>query len=301
MVDEAAAVGHQIRRPPECVHHFAGLMRCLFLVGRGRRPRRPAPRGQLDQFLDRERVRLGLRALQSLRGDQLVREDASAPFGEHHDACADFLGGEIVGLRLARLVHALRARAGADDAAVLLHEFGDGVARHHGGAFLLGDLREVRGDLGKRPDGISLAAHHRRHPRDLHGKSGRHDRAEALARHARLHGQFRELFGREQFPQIAVVDDRARKHVAAGVPALVQHQHAHVLVLAAQRDRRREPRGARPHHQHIRLDHGHDSVIRDKTNSICRGHETDAAETTPKGRSSLYALSIVTAHQTFKG
>ena len=282
VVHESAAVGVKVARPAERVHHLARGLR----AGR-----------HLDQLLDGEGVGLRTRPLQFLLGDEALREDAAAAFGEHDRLRADLLGRQVVGFLPSVLPEALLAGPRAHHAAVLLHELRHGEARVDLRAELRRDLREVGRHLRERHDGEALRAHHRRHPGDFHVPLRREERAEALLHHLRLARQLLDLLGREEPLEAARVHDGAREDMRPDAAALVEHHDARLLLagVAQQRDGRREARRPRTHDQDVSFYHFSSSLMR--AGMISSASPTMPRSATPKigALGSMFTAMIVSA------
>ena len=268
VVDEAPAVGVEVRRPAERVHHLAGGLR----AGR-----------HLHKLLDAKRVGLRAHPLQLLLGNQPFREDAAPALGEHDRLRADLLGGQIIRLLPAVLVDPLLARARAHDAPVLLDKRRHGVAGVDLRARLPGTFAEPGRDLRERDDGIALRTHQRRHPRNPERQLRREIAAETLLADLRLAGHRRQLLLREEVAQSARIDDGAGKDVRARRTPLVEHDDARLLPLlrpTQQGKGRREARRTRPHDQHIGFDHFSSSLI--SAGTISKRSPTMPRSATPK-------------------
>ena len=119
--------------------------------------------GDFPQLLDADGIGLRVVAVAQVEAaDQLLGQRAAAALGEQGVAGAQFHAAlEVVGW-LAVLADAHVAGGDADDAAVLLQEFGGGEAWVDFDAQRLGLLAEPAADIAKRDDVVAVVVHLRR-------------------------------------------------------------------------------------------------------------------------------------------
>ena len=243
VVHERAAVGVVVQRPAGAVQHQPGLV---------------ARRVDLPQFLDADAVGLRVAPFVQLEArDQLPAEVAARALGEDGVLGVQFHAElEAVG-RLAVLADAHVAGGHALDRAVLVVEhLGGRETREDLHAQALGLLGQPACEVGQAQDVVAVVVE----------ALGQQEIGRAAG--ALLAGEEEDVLGHrlvqrraqllpvgKQLVQRARVHDRAREDVGAGLRALFQHHHRHVLAVLGREllepDRRGQAGRAAAHHHHV--------------------------------------------------
>ncbi len=243
VVEEGAAVGVGIHRPAGGVHHEAGLVHLGI---------------DFPQLLHADAVGLRVAALVELvTGDDLLAQVPACAFGEQGVLGVQFHAQLEVARGLAVLAHAHVAGGHALDGAVLVVEhFGGREAREDLHAQLLRLRGQPAHHVAEADDVVAVVLEAARQ-QEVGGAPGRLLAQEdhGVFRHRLLQGRAALLPVGDEFGERARVHDGTRKDVRAGLGALLEHHHRHVLPVRGghllEPDGRREPGRAAADHDHV--------------------------------------------------